>query len=459
LVLQFLSESTIINGISVALAFVLVYFLSPIFYDLTGLSFSFLRIYESGLTSPGIVVALVFSAGVFMSGWYPAKIISSHNPASVLKAKFTMTGDGLNLRKVLVVFQFTCAIVLTIAVMTSNHQFRFMQRQDLGVDINKTLVVKAPTTFATAVGESYMSRMAAFKNDLQARAVISSVATSSSVPGEKVGWTGMVRKGESESGPSLSFMINVVDIDFISAFGLQLLAGRNFEISDYPGEQFGMKTEPVILNRTAVNQLGFSLPEDIIDHTIYWESNRCLVVGVVNDFHQQSLKEVLQPMLFTANNGPMLSIKLGKAVNDSNLAESVSIIRDAWKIYFPDNPFDYFLLEDFYSQQYVNDKQVMNLFQVFCGIAILISSLGLFALSTVAARQRLKEMGIRRVLAVPIAWLGMERWLQSFVFHINSSAWLYIVPVLIVLVIASITICVQTFKVIHTNPAEILKCE
>ncbi|HET7179857.1 MAG TPA: ABC transporter permease, partial [Chryseosolibacter sp.] len=349
LVFQFLSESMIINGLSIALALVIVYLLSPLFHEVTGLSGSYVRIVELSSTPTGLFIAFIFCAGIFLSGFYPAKIISSHSPALVLKGKFYGESGGVTLRKVMVVFQFTCSIVLTIAVLTFNQQFRFMQSQDLGIDINKTIVLKAPTTFATSVNDSYLAHLANFKEQLQTLSIISSITTSSAIPGEKIGWTGMVRKKDDESG--LNFVINVIDVDFIPAFKLRMLAGRNFRTSDFPSGKFGGKTEPVILNKTAAYQLGFTVVEDAVSETIYWGDNKCVVVGVIDDFHQQSLKEGLHPMLFTAYHGPLLSMKLGKAVNFGNLNQSVSTIEDAWNTFFPDNPFDYFFLDDFYAKQ------------------------------------------------------------------------------------------------------------
>jgi putative ABC transport system permease protein len=484
LVFQLLSESIVINAVSAGMALLLVYFLSPVFYELTGLAVSYVRIYELGLSSTGLIIALIFCAGIFVSGFYPARMVSAHNPALVLKGKVYGKKSGLTLRKALVVFQFTCAIVLTIAVLTFHEQFRFMQNQDLGIDINKTLVVKAPTTFATELSNSYLTRLANFKKEMQARAIIGAVTTSSAIPGEKIGWTGLVRNAVDQSGPQPNFIINVVDTDFLSAYDLRLLAGRNFEISDFPGSQFGNKTEPVILNKTATDQLGFRQPENAVGESVFWGDNECVVVGVIDDFHQQSLKDALQPILFTANNGPLLSMKLGKAVNDGNLKASVLAIQQAWKKFFPDNPFDYFFLDDFYDSQYANDRQVMALFEVFCGIALLISALGLFGLSSFSARQRTRELSIRKVLgapifnlfalltkefllliliasclAIPLSYLGIDWWLDSFVFHITPSGRSFVIPVLLTLVIAFLTVSFQTFKAVYTNPVDSLKCE
>jgi putative ABC transport system permease protein len=233
-----------------------------------------------------------------------------------------------------------------------------------------------------------------------------------------------------------------------------------------------------------LGQLGFQNVEEAIGTSIYWGPNKCEVVGVIDDFHQQSMKSNLEPILLTANYGPNLSFKLGKSVNSDNIASSISMIQNEWKSFFPDNPFDYFFLDDFYSKQYSNDKQVINLFHFFCGLAILISGLGLFGLSSFTARQRTREMSIRKVLgaptmnlitlltreflalvlisstlAIPLSYFGIMQWLNSFAYHINLSVWYFIGPVLFILFIAFLTIIFQTLRTISANPIETLKYE
>lgn len=480
LVSQFLMESIIINILSVVVASLLVYFFSPVFYQITDLSVSYSRLVDIGLSSTGLVVVLIFCTGIFMSGFYPAKLIASHNPALVLKGKFQNKKAGLSLQKALVVFQFTCAIGLTVVILVFNNQFRFLQNQDLGIDIGQTIVVKAPTT----IDSTYLTRLANFKLKLQASSTINSITSSSSIPGEKIDWTGTIRKSDDDREAKLNFIINIVDQDFISSYGLRLLAGRDFRLADRPAGQFGSKIASVILNKTATGQLGFQNVEDAIGTSIYWGPNKCEVVGVIDDFHQQSMKSNLEPILFTADYGPNLSFKLGKAVNSDNIASSISMIQNEWRAFFPDNPFEYFLLSDFYERQYANDKQVMNLFHFFCGLAILISGLGLFGLSSFTARQRTREMSIRKVLgaptmnlvnlltkeflalvlvssalAVPLSYIGAVQWLDGFAYHIDLNAWYFIVPVLLILFIAFLTIIFQTLRTISANPVETLKYE
>lgn len=477
---QFLSEAIIINGISFAAGTVLAYCLASYFYSATGLFVPNDQFFDFAFNRTGLVVMAIFLAGIFISGIYPAHMISSHNPALVLKGKIFGKKEGFTLRKALVTFQFTCAIALTIAVLTFNRQLGFMQAKELGIDIHKTIVARAPVV----ADSSYVIRMSAFKSKLASSGIISSVATSTAIPGEEIGWTGVIRKRNDDTDPGFNFVINVVDTDFISNYKLRLLAGRNFEVADYPHGKFGSKTESVIVNNTGLKQLGFESADEAIHATIYWGVNKCEVVGVVDDFHQQSLKYNVQPVLLTANNGPQLSMKLGADVNDSNISGSLATIQSTWKAFFPDNQFDYFFLDNFYERQYTGDKQIMNLFQLFSFIAIMISSLGLFGLASFTARQRTREMSIRKILgastvqlvsilgkeflilvaiasllAIPVSYFGAEKWLERFAAHIDLNVLLFAVPILGVLIVAAFTIALQIIRTALSNPVETLKYE
>lgn len=207
-------------------------------------------------------------------------------------------------------------------------------------------------------------------------------------------------------------------------------------------------------------------------------------MGVIDDFHQQSLKNVLEATLFTANTGPILSFKLGAGVDDGNMTKSIATIRNAWNVFFTDNAFDYFFLDDFYANQYSNDQQVMNAFQIFCWLALIISSLGLLGISSFTAKQRTREVGVRKVLgassfnlitllskeffllliistclALPMSYFGISEWLQSFAYHTELATWIFILPVIVIFSVAFLTIYTQAFSVIRANPSETLKNE
>ncbi len=476
---QFLTETFVLNVISLVIAVVLVYFLSGLFYDWVGftfLPFSFLL----DRKDETLIIFLLFFIGMLCSGFLPVQLISSLNPAKVLKGKWRMSSDGFPFRKVAVTFQFTCTLILAIAVVTFWQQFHFIKEQVLGIDIKRTIVLTAPSN----VDSTYLSRISGFKEQLKSLAIIHAIATSTDVPGNFMGtgWNGSIKKTKEDS-KSFDFNINVIDTDFIEAYQLTLLAGRDFNTRDFPGKHFGDKLESVIINRRASEQLGFKIPEDAIGSTVYWGESRCLVVGVVEEFHQESLKKAVQPMLFVANMGPSMTLKLTDGA-DKNIPGTLLQIRQAWDTFFPNNAFDYFFLEDNFNKQYAADEQFAKVFNVFCALALIISCLGIFALSLFSITQRVKEISIRKILgasllnlmrllskdylllilvssiiAIPLTYFGLHKWLNDFAIKIQLSAWLFFVPIIFVLFIALVTVGSQALKAALKNPVDNLKHE
>jgi len=482
LIRQLLVETFIINTMSILLALTMVQLSFSYFHQISGIPFI---TYDNYFLWTCVLV--FFFTGIFISGFFPAFMISSFRPAQVLKGKFTGMAKGLMLRKSLVIFQFAASVVLMIGVFTLYQQFTFMQRQDLGIDIHQTLVIKSPAITDT----TYLDRLGSFKASLHQLTPVTHVTTSSIVPGKETGWGGYVRREKVDNKQGKNLAIHVVDTAFIEAYQLHILAGRNFFASEQPGKSFGDKLESVILNEEAVKQLGFKDREETIGSIIYWEDNRCIVVGVVNNFHQQSLKYALQPALFIVNNRDSIyySVKLHIRLTEQGnhqeaLATVVAMIGDQWKIFFPGNPFDYFILEDFYNQQYQADLRFGKVFGLFSGLAIFIACLGLLGLSSYTAVQRTKEIGIRKVLgasvenivallskdflklvlmasilALPLAYGAMHRWLENYAFRIEITWWLLGVPVALVLLLALVTVSIQTVRTALTNPAKSLRYE
>jgi putative ABC transport system permease protein len=476
---QFLTETFLLNVISFAIVIVFVYFLSSSFYDWVG----FTMLPHSFLTNQNdetLIIFLLFFIGIVLSGLFPAKLISSLNPANVLKGNWKMNSHAFPFRKVAVTFQFTCAIILAIAVVTFWQQFHFIKEQVLGIDIKRTIVLTSPSN----VDSTYLSKISGFKEHLKSLAIIHAIATSTDVPGNFMGtgWNGSIRKAK-EDERSYDFSINVIDTDFIKAYHLKLLAGRDFIQSDFPGKHFGDKLESVIVNRKASEQLEYKIPENVIGTTIYWGESKCLVVGVVEEFHQESLKKAVQPMLFVANMGPSMTLKLTDGT-DKNVQGTILQIRKAWDTFFPNNAFDYFFLEDNFDKQYAAEEQFTKIFNVFCVLALIISCLGIFALSLLSINQRLKEISIRKVLgasilnlmrllskdylfliiiasviAMPLAYIGVQKWLNGFAVKIQLSVWLFFTPIFFVLFIALVTVGSQALKAALKNPVDNLKHE
>ncbi len=484
LMVQFLIEAFIINGIGIALVMILVQLSLPVFYQISGISQpdNLVSIIMSN-REQWLLLLAIFWAGIILVGIYPAFIVSSFRPAHILKGKFSGERNGLFLRKGLVVFQFAISIGLIVSLFAFYQQFRFMQNQDIGIDISQTLVIKAPGN----IDSLYIDRLNSFKQTLGTLSAVQYVTTSSNIPGKEVSWTGEVRR----DGLVKNFSIQVVDTDFIKAYRLKVLAGRDFLETEQPKGRFGSKVESVILNEEAVRQLGFKHGREAIGATVYWNNNSCVVVGVVNNFHQRSPAYPLQPTIFLVNNRDSIyySVKLnvaasGQTDNTQIFSSAISFIQSQWNKSFPDNPFDYFILEDSYHQQYQADEQLSKLFSIFCGLAIFIACLGLFGLSSFTIVQRTKEIGIRKVLgasvssitallsqdfirlilvagliALPIAYFAMQQWLANYAFRITISWWMLLLPVAAVLLLAMLTIGFQTIRAARANPVDSLRYE
>ncbi len=482
IVFQFVTEALLINCFGLGGAIIITYFFASSFYHFVGLAFPYQEIFKWNVKEVAIGLLIVVFAGIGMAGFLPARVISSFNPVKVLKGKGLQTSHGFSFRQAAVIFQFTCAIVLLIAVVTFNGQFNFIRSQDLGVDITKTIIAKSPSN----VDSSFRSRLSNFKNHLSQSAIIQSVATSTSVPGDPFGtWTGDFRKEKDKT--TQDFGIYVIDPDFIPTYKLKLLAGRNFQYTDYPLKKFGDKLESVILNRTGALQLGFERPEEAIGEFIYWglrkEASKCVIVGVIEDYHQESLKEPIRPFFYTVLNGPTMTIKLTKGAS-KNMSQTLAEIQKSWAKFFPDNPFDYSFLEDDYNAHYAADEQIINVFNSFCVLALVISSLGIFGLALFSIGQRLKEISIRKVLgasilnliklltkeylilifiasfiALPIAYFGVQEWLSEFALRIKLSVWLFLMPIVFILIITLITVSSQALMAAIKNPVDNLKYE
>jgi putative ABC transport system permease protein len=338
------------------------------------------------------------------------------------------------------------------------------------------LVLRAPAN----VDSTYLLQLRSFKNELTTSRLAQGITASSAVPGNLIGWTAAVSLKKDDQ-PGDHFLVNVIDEDFLHTYRLKLLAGRNVTETDFPNGRFGNKIEPVILNRVGIDFLEIPSPEDAIDKTVYWGNNECRIVGVVENFYQQSFKHAIQPQLFTAFTGPMLSLRLSDD-HEMDFQATLRQIREVWNRHFPLNAFDYFFLAKAFDEQYAKDEQLARVFHFFTLLAVLISGLGLYALSLISVQSRTREVGIRKVLgasatqllhlltieytiliglasavAIPLSWWCVDYWLSGFALHVETGVWLYVLPVLIVLLAAYATISAHTMGVVRMNPTESLK--
>ena len=471
LVWQFILESFLVNIMAVVIAAALFLVSILFFNSLVGKALPFVPT-GSALFWLGMIAA--FIAGAILSGLYPAFVLSSYKPVMVLKGKFANLSQGINLRKALVVTQFVASVGLIAGTMIVSDQLEFMQNQQLGINIEKTLVINGPGVIAN--DSLYSEEYGGFKQALLQNSHITSVASSTEIPGNLIYWTnGSRRIGSAPESGAIMYMVGI-DYDYLDGYGHQLIAGRGYS-KDFTADQHS-----VVLNETAINVFDFGTPSDAIGQQIRIGGDTLNVVGVVGDYHQEGLQKAYDQIAFLLR--PDARSYYSLKINTSDIGTVLGETRAAYAQFFPDNPFNYFFLDEFFDQQYQSQEQFGDVFGFFAMLAILVAMLGLFGLSSFTVAQRTKEIGIRKVLgsslsnilliltkdflklvaiasviATPVVWFLMNRWLTGFAFRIDVSIWTFCIATLLTFVIALMTVGYQSTKAALANPVKSLRYE
>jgi putative ABC transport system permease protein len=474
LIRQFLIESALINLLAAFIAFLIVFISLSAFNTLTGIPFKFNDITEDWFIS---LLVILWIGGTLLSGLYPAFVLASFKPVTVLKGKLKNSISGIYLRKGLVVMQFMASVALIAATLIVYRQLDFMMNKDLGMNIDQVLVVERPG-ISSRDRQAYNSAVDVFRNEVKKSPTISAVALSVTIPGKQREFKVGVKPYGSPDDKLVTLRANSMDYSFMDVFKMKLLAGRTFS-EDHPLDQ----DTSVIISETSARLLGYQ-PEDAIGQTLTidqwgWAP---IIVGVVNDYHQVSLKKSLDPMIFycTNYNGEYYSMR----VNTAELSGTTAHVNAAWEKAFPGNPFEYFFLDDFFSRQYENEQKFGKLFSTFSILAVIVGCLGLFGLSAYTATQRTKEIGIRKalgsssqgifvllskeyiklivfsiVLATPMVWYFMQTWIESFPYRTDISFEIFLTAGILVLLISILTVSFQTIRASRTNPIDSLRYE
>lgn len=471
LVTQFIFESLLINFVSIILAFCLAVALLPVLNSIVDKEILF------DFSSPVLWTILfgLFSLGSLISGAYPAIVLSSFKTTDVIKGKLVKAGRGLVLRKALIVFQFTASLLLIIGTFIIYRQMNFMMKHDKGLNMDQMLIVNGPQYIEEEKGDQ---RMISFKNELLKLSSVKNVTSSGAVPGGGFSFTtGMEIAGKQDRN-SIRESIHVVwvDTDFINTYGIQIVSGKAWD----PNRASDM--ESVFINEAGLHRLGLGTAEQALNEKlIIGGGEQFSIQGVVKNFHWNSLKSEYTPILFRPQevNYKLFSIQL-----HSNIHESVEQIQRIYQSYFPGNPFVYYFLDDFFNNQYKDEKQFERIFGMFSILAIVIACMGLWGLASFTTAQRLKEISIRKVLgatvtniiyllstqfvrlliissviALPIVWYAGNLWINNFAFKIGMTVDLFIIPLIVLAVIALGTVSLQIFRGANTNPAKVLRAE
>jgi len=471
LIAQFLSESALLNGLALILALGIVVVAIPGFNKISGRALSFSLF---GQTQFWLGLGILFVIGVFLSGLYPAFVLSGFKPIEVLKGKMSGTRQSALLRKSLVVFQFTASLFLLIGTAAVYRQIQFMRKQSLGISIDQTLVVNGPLV---GNDSTYMNRLTAFKDELQNKSSVGNVTVSTSIPGEPVGWNaGGIKLVGQEQGKQNQYRIIGVDYDYLKTYKLKIIAGRDFS------KEFGTDRKSVVFNKKGIEQLGINKPGEAIGKKIDFWGEQYEIIGVTENFHQQSLREAFEPLILRMipDASQFVSIKTSSA----QVNQTVANVKEVWNKFFPGNTFEYFFLDDHFDEQYKADQRFGQVFTLFTSLAILVACLGLFGLASFTTLQRTKEIGIRKVLgasvgtilsllyrefaillavafviATPLAWISVSKWLQGYAFRINIHWAFFVLPFIAIMFIAFITVSFQSVRAALANPVKSLRTE
>ncbi|KAA0993175.1 ABC transporter permease [Dyadobacter aurulentus] len=471
LVWQFLTESVLITFLAMVLAILIGVIALPLFNSLSDKE---LKIdFE---TIPAIAAYFVlFGLFVgFFAGSYPAFFLSSFRPIAVLKGNISGSlspgSKGISMRSGLVVFQFAISIVLIIGTMVVYNQLEFIQNKKLGYDKDQVLVL--PDAWALGKNQE------AFKNELISDSRIAKVSASGYLPAGPSYNNNYSIFPESRSTELVKTLRYDVDYDYISTLGMKLVEGRNFSKS------FGTDSSAIIINQTTAKMLGWE--RNALNHTISSNSNdgkrsTYVIIGVVEDFHFKSFHEQISPLVMILGKGSGTMIA---KVKTKDIAGLISSLEKKWNAFKPDLPFTYSFLDDRFDETYKAEQKTAKILGLFAALTIFVACLGLFGLATFTAEQRTKEIGVRKVLgasvpgivvllsrdfmklvgiamliAAPMAWWLMNKWLQDFAYKIDVAWWMFVAAGMLSLMVALVTVSFQSVKAALMNPVKSLKSE
>jgi len=473
LTLQYLTETFVLTILSLSVALVVVLLLQGAYNNFLekNLSLAVLNAGEFWLGGTALILGCTLLAGGYVS-W----VLSSFNPLKTIRSKALLTVGGLSLRRSLVVFQFITSIVFIIATIVLYEQLQYMQNQDLGMKVDQRLAITGPSV----INSSQKDNSVAFENEVKQLPFVKQLSASNNIPGQGYNFSadGITKINANPGDEKKSYAMLIVDDQFFKTYDINVKYGTGFTL---PMLEHGWpKTKKVILNEAAVRQLGYADNNAVIGQKIKW-NNDFEIVGVVKDYHHLGLHEQIKPMIFlpaVADGFFTLKMETG------NISGKMEQIRAIYQKNFPGEPFSYSFLDEVYDKQYKAEYQLGKIFIAAAFTAVLIACLGLLGLAMFAARQRVREIGIRKILganvlslvnlisadflklvtvalviASPIAWFAMHRWLEGFAYRITMQWWMFAAAGLMAVLIAFVTVSIQAVKAAIANPVKSLRSE
>jgi len=466
---QFLFESILLSLFAAIIAVVLTQTGLPLIGQVAGKDLSNVQF----LTPLSLIGILGFAVTVgILAGLYPAWFLSGFKPLAVLKGKFNPSGNGLSLRKALVVFQFTLSIALIAGTAIAYTQLKFIDRHELGFQKDQMVILNFE-------GDGKVQKsIETIKKAIADEPGVVSVASSRAVPGEFLpnAYTQMQAPDGSmaANGP----LLYEIDFDFVPTYHIQLVAGRNYSRS-YTTDS----AQSMVINEAAARMFGYTNPKDAVGKKFDQWGRKGMIIGVVRDFNFRSLHQAVEPLTLRYGYPENLN-RISVSIKGDDVPATIAALKKTWDRVAPQRPFLYHFLDESFGKQYEADRNFGQLFTLFSLLAIAIACLGLFGLSTFMAQQRIKEIGIRKVLgssvmgivlllskdfvkliflaaviAVPLCWWAMNQWLQGFAYRINLGPVVFLEAAVIALAVAVVTIGWQAVKAAQANPIRSLRSE
>jgi len=476
LIAQSLTESIFLFIIAILIAILLVVLLLPIFNNFVGKSLV--------LGMSNIKTLLPFASlmilGSLLAGFYPALILSSFSPVKALKGKISTNPKRLNIRKGLITVQFFATIILLIGTLVVSKQINFLKEQPIGVELTKVVALKGEI-LAKQEDSLLEQKIKVLKSELRALSFIDAVAISNAYPGDGYdsfsSTVGISFPDGTEHDRQL-FYIYGAGSEYFDVVGIQFVAGKAFlpNISDQ-----------VVLNETFAHTMGYLNVQDIVGKSVKFWGESWKVAGVMADYHHFGLKTKIEPLIIGPKNKGKGNVLIKMATNGASMVgiqDKIDQIKSKWNEIFPQSTLHYTFLDKKFDAQYAEDRKFGIAFQIFTGLAIFIAALGLFGLTSYICLQRRKEIGIRKVtgasifqilkllnkdfimlvvfafiIAVPVGWYIMDSWIQEFAYRTDLSWWLFALAAVIAVLIAIVTVSIQSIKAATSNPVKNLRTE
>ncbi len=463
-----LTESVLINLAAIVLAVILFFVTRQLFSQLIGVDIKGGEINNRAI---GLLFGLLVLAGVFVTAFISSVPMLKVNPALAEQRKITKNSGS----QWLVGLQFFMSIFLVICSLMVSKQIKFMQHAELGVNLEQVLVINgAASTHSDPLRREHFIM---FRNEAVQLAGIENGTASMNVPGQPVR-----RRNNNLARPDQSSVlkrevpVGQIDDGYIETYDLKLLAGRNFE------QPFRLDSTNVIISESAANLLEFSTPSDAVNQQLRLGGRTYTIKGVVNDFHHEGLKKPSEPILFLHSHPGEFGYYSFKVNGDPH--KVLSQLQPIWEKHYPNDPMDYFFSNEYFNKQYNDEMRLSKILTAFTIFAIIVASLGLFGLISFFAQQRTKEIGVRKVngatvldimlmvfsyftrfeiaaflLACPLAWFVIQKWLQGFAYQTSISWWIFLVTGLIAFIISILSVITQSYKAATKNPVEALRHE